>query len=168
MAKVFVRRVHLPGIYIVMGHVPDDTKEISEDFLIEMFERGLSTWCPRRSSKAGQFKSLCVRLKDETMYLKQLQVYSLRAKQGYWAAMGRMTKQGFGDAWDAGELVKLRDRLLDTCSPRAGALCLLRMMVNKDRSIRLFKRECYTDDWGYPEDTLTKIVGDDGDDGEDC
>ena len=66
MATVFVRQVHLPGIYIVVGHVPEDSREISEDFLIEMFERGLSTWCPRRSSKAGQFKSLCIRLKNET------------------------------------------------------------------------------------------------------
>lgn len=120
MATVFVRRVHLPGVYIVVGHVPEDTKEILEDFVVKMFERGLFTWCPRRSSKAGHFRSLCVQLKDETMFLQRLQVYSLRAKQGYSVSMGRMTMQSFRDAWDAGKLVKIQDQLLNTAAQGRG------------------------------------------------
>ena len=73
---------------------------------------------------------------------------------GNWTTVGGLSVPNFNRAARAGDLIALRDRLLDTCSPRAGVLCVLRMMVNKDRSISLFKHESYLNYWAYPEDTV--------------
>ena len=143
-------KVRQPGLYFVVGHVPDLSKVRGRNFLLHVFSDGIHTQFVPKRSVSGRMLAICTRFQSSADQLARFPIKSMVAENGQWAIVGDMSHQEFKAT--ANDLTGLRDQLLADCVPATGALFVMKVVLHNDASVSILWQQQYEDCWNVPDE----------------
>ena len=147
-------KVRSPGVYFVVGHVPDPEVDLDHDFMVCLFMEGIRCHYPCKKSHAGRLLKICAGILPSLPNLVTLRPKSMDADVGGWVLLGPMTQDVFKTASKTGELTGIRDEFLGECRPRSGTLLIMKVVLHLNLSVSvLWHQKCH-DHWIYEDHEL--------------